>query len=206
MRDGLPPDWNERISEETGTDISRAKIIAASLLKESDRGSAIFSAAILHDDLEILLRAFCRKDEGSVKSIVDPLFQGYAPLATFSARIQIAYAMRLIPSGLYRKLEIVKRLRNDFAHESGPLDFRDSRCQSRLRLLIGERVPGDTRDDDDLMTTVGAHALTRREFVERTAFVLAISALSSRLFFIIEHIRDGNDVHAIVAALENAGK
>jgi hypothetical protein len=64
------------------------------------------------------------------------LFEGYAPLATFSARIQVAYALALLPRVMRDKIEIVRRLRNDFAHESGPLNFDDPRCASRLKPII----------------------------------------------------------------------
>lgn len=60
--------------------------------KESDRGCAIIGASFLEDQLEDLIRAICRSDEEAV----DRLFEGYAPFATFSARIQAAFALRLM--------------------------------------------------------------------------------------------------------------
>lgn len=206
MSDGLPPDWTKRINEETGEESDRAQTVAAMLLNESDRGCAIFGAAILDEDLEALFRILCRQDDLSRARVVDPMFKGYAPLSTFSARIQLSYAMRLIPNGLYRKLEIVRQLRNDFAHESGPLDFQDPRCQGKLRQLIAEGAPRDNNDDDDTELTVEGQTATKRQLVERIAFVIAISELSARLCFITEKIEEGSDVHLIVAALEQGGK
>jgi hypothetical protein len=61
--------------------------------QESDRGCVIFGAAHLEDDLEALLRAQCLRDGSAVKKVVDPLFHVYAPFSTFSAKIQVSYAM-----------------------------------------------------------------------------------------------------------------
>ncbi len=202
----LPPDWKKRLDEETGEESDRAKVVTETLMKESDRGCAIFGAAILHDDLEELFRSFFRQDDWSRTKVVDPLFQTYAPLAMFSARIQLAYAMGLITTGLHRKFEIVRRLRNDFAHEAGPIDFQDSACQDRLRLLISEGRPREVDEEDDQKITVGDQLLTRRQFVDRTAFVISISELSSRICFLKEMIEEGRDVRSIVAALEEGGR
>src|SRR5215471_6177486 len=100
MDDKLPTDWLRDLQGVASAEKDRVKIVAETLLKESDRGCAIFGAAILHDDLEDLLRAFFRTDEDSIKRVVDPLFQTYAPLSTFSSRIQIAFALKLITKDL----------------------------------------------------------------------------------------------------------
>jgi DNA-binding MltR family transcriptional regulator len=136
MPSKLPPDWSKPVDEE-GTD--RATIIAGMLMRESDRGCAIFGAGILHDDLEALLRTIFRDEGTIVKKVINPLFQGYAPLATFSSRIQLCYAMKLISHTNYQRLEAVRRIRNDFAHEAGPINFEDPRCTQRLQLLISEQ-------------------------------------------------------------------
>jgi len=73
---------------------------------ESDRGCVIFCAAWLEDELELLIRACCRKEPHIVKTIVNPLFKGYAPLSTFSAKIEVCYAMGLISKQLYRAFEL----------------------------------------------------------------------------------------------------
>jgi DNA-binding MltR family transcriptional regulator len=64
--------------------------IATMLLhqQESDRGCVIFSAAMLEEDLESLLRACCLSDQTVVKKIVDPLFRGYAPLSTLPLKFK----------------------------------------------------------------------------------------------------------------------
>lgn len=86
---------------------ARAQSLATALSKESDRRCAIIGASFLEDQLEDLIRAICRSDEEAV----DRLFEGYAPFATFSARIQAAFALRLISKELRNQLDLVRRIR-----------------------------------------------------------------------------------------------
>jgi len=123
------------------------RLIAQTLAKESDRGCVILGAALLADALEDLLRSCCRDEPKDIKATIDPLFEGYAPLSTFSARIQLAFALGILPCQLRDKIELVRRLRNDSAHEWGPIDFEDPKCASRLELLIGR--PGQRCQEEE---------------------------------------------------------
>ncbi len=57
------------------------------------------------------------------------LFEGYGPLASFSARIDIAAAFGLISETERHDLLVIKRIRNAFAHALSPIDFSDARIQ-----------------------------------------------------------------------------
>jgi hypothetical protein len=47
----------------------------------------------------------------------DPLFDGAnAPLSTFNARIEMAYRLGVIDATFSRNLHLVRKIRNDFAH------------------------------------------------------------------------------------------
>jgi DNA-binding MltR family transcriptional regulator len=205
MSDKLPTDWVRNLPGVTSSEKDRVAIVAETLLKESDRGCAIFGAAILHDDLEGLLRAFFRTDEDSVKRVVAPLFQTYAPLATFSSRIQIAFALKLITKDLKYRLDIIRRLRNDFAHESGPIDFDELRLRDRLRILIADGKPPEKEEDSE-PRLIGGQMLTHGQFVNRVAFILAVSQLSARIHFLIDAAKAGNDVRMMAVALEEKGR
>jgi DNA-binding MltR family transcriptional regulator len=128
--------FNEELEDRGNEVLSK---VAASLGHESDRGCVIFGAALLNESLEQLLRASFRRAPEDVK-LIDSLFEGYAPLSTFSAKLQLAYALGILPRHLREKIELVRRIRNEFAHESGPLSFDDSRCADRLKLLFGQML------------------------------------------------------------------
>jgi DNA-binding MltR family transcriptional regulator len=116
--------------------VTRGRALTETLSKESDCGCAIIGASLLEDRLEALLRAICCSDEESIKQAVDPLFESYAPFATFSAKVQAAFAFRLISRELKSQLDLIRRIRNDFAHDQGPLSFQTGQCHDRLRALI----------------------------------------------------------------------
>ena len=154
------------------------ELVAKTLLKESDRGCVIFSAALLDEGLEMLIRACCHADITSIKSSVDPLFQTYAPLSTFSGKIQLCYAFRLIPKVLRDNLELVRRMRNDFAHDYGPIDFNDPKCRQRFDEFIG---PFKERETEVKRYPFGRQFLTKNEATERLAFSLKIAHIIGTL-------------------------
>jgi len=145
--------------------------------QESDRGCVIFCAAMLEDELESLLRANCLKAANVVKKVVDPLFQGYAPLSTFSAKIQVSYALGLIPEHVYKPLNLIRKLRNDFAHEKSAVSFQSAKYRDQLREILGSSKA--SQDDDEKIPQMGR--TTKKQFVERLAFCLCVVGLVSRI-------------------------
>jgi hypothetical protein len=58
-----------------------------------------------------------------------------APLGTFSAKIDAAFQLGLISKPLARDLHLVRRIRNDFAHDPGELTFETPAVSDRVRAL-----------------------------------------------------------------------
>src|SRR5690348_9432004 len=95
---------------------------------ESDRACAILGAVILDEQLRALLEAFCIDDSGAVAK----LFKGpAAPLATFSSRTSAAYALGLVPRSERRDLDLIRHIRNAFAHQLHGLSFESDEIKSR---------------------------------------------------------------------------
>jgi DNA-binding MltR family transcriptional regulator len=151
--------------------------------QESDRGCVIFGTSRLEDDLEALLRACCLDDADAVKKIVDPLFQGFAPFSSFFAKIQVSYAMGLISEETYTTLNLIRKIRNDFAHERNAVSFQSPKYRPRFRaILIRCKVSGtDDRlpipDENERMM----QNLTIRQLVDRLSFCLCVHGLSYRI-------------------------
>lgn len=99
---------------------------------ESDRACVILGGALLDAALETLLRARllpCAASE-------DPLFDGAnAPLASFSSRIELSHRIGLIDASFARNLHLIRRIRNDFAHNVTGCSFSDSSVTNRLTEL-----------------------------------------------------------------------
>lgn len=101
--------------------------------KESDRASVILASAMIEKSLEMMIKAklipsLSKKDE---------LFDTpYAPLSNFKAMIELAYRIGLISSNLYRDLNIIRDIRNDFAHDIEGCSFENSRVKNRVCELM----------------------------------------------------------------------
>ena len=63
------------------------------------------------------------------------MMQWAGPLGTFSSRIALGYTVDLLPPWLYRNLEIVRQIRNDFAHGYTPADFTQPELDAKVRLM-----------------------------------------------------------------------
>jgi DNA-binding MltR family transcriptional regulator len=98
--------------------------------EESDRAVVILVGALLDNALSALLKSRL------VASSSDSLFDGVnAPLSTFSARIDMAYRLGLISHQLSADLHLIKRIRNDFAHNVEGASFNDANIRDRVMLL-----------------------------------------------------------------------
>lgn len=194
------------MTESDVTPTEKHKLIAQTLLKESDRGCAIMGAALLADALEDLLRSFFRQAPEDVRGVIDPLFSGYAPLATFSARIQVAFAIGILPRDLRDKIEVVRKLRNSFAHEWGPIDFDDPRCTDRLAFLMAVKAddaPHAPKETAAVEKPSPAGTDQRGErIVRRLAFALGVSEMIGYLGRLSDRARQGVDIRRVVLARE----
>jgi len=74
---------------------------------------AIVSASILEDWLGQALETQMRDLTSTLRA---RLFGGYGALATFSAKIDVAYAFKLFDEDLYNDFRAIKDIRNKFAH------------------------------------------------------------------------------------------
>jgi DNA-binding MltR family transcriptional regulator len=115
----------------------RSMVFRSTLDEETDRGCALMAAGFHEEALADLLRkSFVRG-----KAAEDLLQQGRS-LGDFSAKIDLAYSLALIPAEAHQDLHLVREIRNDFAHSSKPLKFDErsigDRCKA-LRLTFLEK-------------------------------------------------------------------
>jgi hypothetical protein len=88
--------------------------IPRQLKDQSDRGAAIIGGSFVEYYLERLLLARMRPLS---KKRREDLFDGFGPLAGFSSKIEIAFALNLFGELARGDLQTVKSIRNKFAHE-----------------------------------------------------------------------------------------
>jgi hypothetical protein len=103
------------------------------LVGEGERATVVVGAARLDLALEHLLKGAMHHHPGGSE---DNLFDQDRPLGTFSSRIALAYRLGLIDRDVERALQLIRRIRNDFAHTVGVASLSDAAHSSRLRELI----------------------------------------------------------------------
>ena len=86
------------------------KNFSASLRSETDRACAILAATMLDASLEKLLR------KTLIPQAADDLFQPQGPLSTFYAKIILSSSIGLISNDECRELQLLRKIRNHFAH------------------------------------------------------------------------------------------
>jgi DNA-binding MltR family transcriptional regulator len=106
--------------------------------KESDRASVILAVAMLDQALETLLKTYLVPTDSSEDRLLDG---AYAPLSSFSARIDLCYRLSLISARFCRDLHIIRRIRNEFAHNVTGCNFGSSGVRNRIiELMRSSRI------------------------------------------------------------------
>jgi DNA-binding MltR family transcriptional regulator len=102
----------------------------------SDRALGIIAESLVEIHLTKLIKqAFIQETKvGSKETVQAKMFQSSGPLGPFSTKIRMAYLMGLISEEFFKNLEIMRDIRNRFAHytEIGSFDHQEisSRCSN----------------------------------------------------------------------------
>jgi DNA-binding MltR family transcriptional regulator len=99
--------------------------------KASDRAMAIVACALVDDQLFELLKRSLHDDT----EVIDDMFGGLRPLATFSAKINLAYLIGLISERVFKDLHTIRKIRNDFAHGLNESSFKSQSMADRAMNL-----------------------------------------------------------------------
>jgi len=113
------------------------------LENESERGCVLVATAFLDHILEeVLCTHFSNKSAG------DKLVTGFnGPLSTFSSRITAAFALGLLSESEQKQLDVVRRIRNDFAHTFANVRFSDPPLPPRVQTLPAHQVAMSSAED-----------------------------------------------------------
>lgn len=100
--------------------------------QESDRACVILTVSFLDELLTLCLRMKLVAAPSSADSIFEG---GNAPFASFSSKIDLAYRLGIISNRLCRDLHLVRKIRNDFAHNIEGCHFSGQKVHNRVREL-----------------------------------------------------------------------
>lgn len=100
--------------------------------KESDRACVILTVSFVDELLTLCLRTKLVADH----SATDSLFDGArAPFSTFSSKIDLSFRLGIVSNRLAKDLHLIRKIRNDFAHNIEGCDFADTRVHNRVSEL-----------------------------------------------------------------------
>lgn len=126
----------EESAENTGKnkidhDVTEFYKFVEEFMAESDRAAVILGAA----KLDLLLFQILQRVLRPCTSSKDELLEGDAPLGTFSSRAMMCHRLGLINDELYSAINIVRRIRNSFAHELSGVRLDTGAHRDRIREL-----------------------------------------------------------------------
>lgn len=105
------------------------------LKKQTDRGAAIVAASVAEELLAVVIQERLLPLNSEIrKSLFD---RPNAPLSSFSAKIDLGYALGLFSDSAMKHLHILRECRNRFAHRIEPLNF-DHPSITEVLSKIGE--------------------------------------------------------------------
>lgn len=128
--------------------LSTAEDMAAfvkELQRESDRGLPLVATSLLDELLRETLRAlFC--DNPSATKALD----GFnAPIGTFSSRVETCHALGLIDQFEYAEVNLLRKVRNEFAHSRHGKSFGDEKIISICASLKSDLPGGSGYQTED---------------------------------------------------------
>jgi len=196
MKRKLPPITSEEI-------IRRRDELFEALSKESDRGVVLISASFLEEALESLLRARFSIRYPKSKSSINQLFDAFGPLSAFAAKLRICYAMDLIGGWVYRDLEIVRNLRNSFAHSVGFARFDLPEVVQLTKNLKAADVAvttitkkeSSTKNTKTIKNAKKSRSKPTKMDMERLRFEMSVSFIGALLYFLTRVLNSNASFH-----------
>lgn len=98
------------------------------LIKESDRGACLMAISLLEVELESLLSSVLILD----KRMKDKVFNGHGPLSSLSSKLDMSFSMGYITKEMYQDFNLLRKIRNEFAHSPFDLTFESQKIKSLL--------------------------------------------------------------------------
>jgi hypothetical protein len=157
------------LSEEPLTLEEQDALVDAIIAKTPPIVAAILGAVLVEHELETSLRRrLSRKDDKTWLDMLDER----GPYSTFSRKITAAHAMRIIDDAFLTNLDIIRTIRNAFAHSKRVIDFNHPLVIAQLKKIAvpsfkKKRFRELQRSDDGLTTYRSLCILSTTWLIER---------------------------------------
>jgi len=97
--------------------------------KETDRSVAIIAVAIIDETLKQLIEIFLIKPKNKEHCIFSSV---NSSLGSLSSKINASFQFGFISEEMHRDLQLLRKIRNDFAHKPFDLTFNSDSIKSRV--------------------------------------------------------------------------
>jgi hypothetical protein len=123
------------------------KAILQEVSSQSDRGAAIVAAAAIEELTEqVILERFIKLSSDRTEALFRRM---NAPLSSFAAKIEIAFAIGIIANELRLTLHFIRDVRNKFAHRIESLTFDHPEIAAIIEKRMAERVAAKKKSNRD---------------------------------------------------------
>jgi len=109
------------------------------LKAETDRGLPLVGTALIDEKLRETLKAFFTNGKSSNKLLND----ANAPLGTFSSRLEACKALALIDDYEYSEINLLRKVRNEFAHAKHGISFKSEKIEGFCSTLVSNLPEGE---------------------------------------------------------------
>lgn len=106
---------------------------------ETDRGLPLVGTAFIDEKLKDTLEAFFISGKSSNRL----LNEANAPLGTLSARLEACFALGLINDYEYAEINLLRKVRNEFAHAKHGISFKTEKIAGLCSTLASNLPEGD---------------------------------------------------------------
>lgn len=186
---------SDLINKEVEHWLKNLKILQDELEKSSsDRSCVIVAAAYIDELLGYLFRCFLSSPSSEKED--KELFSGYGPLSTFSSKIVLSYRLGLISNYEYKTLQIIRKIRNLFAHDISKdslLEFKGMLTPMvptrQLLFLKDIPIPSENGKEPPLPIVPEVDMSSARDIFVKTVLCLT-NLLSSRFLDAAEEHRE----------------
>lgn len=174
-------------------DCSEIDALFEEALEQTDRGAAILIFSYAESAMH---RALASHFTGIVKGGTAALFENNGPMGTASNRLMILAGLRWIDESTYRGLDVLRKMRNRFAHDVSIRSFEEDPIKGMVDSLPPfekrfEKIPGLSGVFD-----VSNGMKKRHLFLARSALLLWNLVIESvEIPYSLKHLVGTHDVH-----------
>lgn len=136
--------------------------------KENDRGTALLAGSIVDDLLGEILMTFLIDNKISEELLNEP----NSPLNSFYSKTKLSFALGLIDQEEYDEINLIRNIRNEFAHQWKHLTFDDNSVL-KYSLKLRERFPiVNEKQNKSRMRYIYSIIVLTMELITRKEYIL----------------------------------